>query len=214
MKKVLVVSHERSGTHFLINTIAFNFNLDWRVINLDNGVQQHFGTQTNKIFKTHYQRYFFDSVWEQLLKEFHVFYIVRDGRDALTSSWFYHKSNHSNPAFPHCNTFSEWLRTNPSKYPYDIYSIEKSCNMVERWKKHVCSWQNIEGVHIITYEELHSNFNVVVDKISTILNVPVNNYQRPSLHGSCSVGSRKGIVSDWKNLFSTEDIEFFNREEI
>ena len=34
-RKILVVSHERSGTHFLINSIAFNFGYGERQIDLD-----------------------------------------------------------------------------------------------------------------------------------------------------------------------------------
>jgi len=42
-KKVLVLSHERSGTHFLINTIAQCFNYLPQQIDLDNSQNINWG---------------------------------------------------------------------------------------------------------------------------------------------------------------------------
>jgi hypothetical protein len=99
-KKAIVVSHERSGTHFLMNTLAKNFdyvshpfwNLDYNQgINLhDQSVLSHFlGLSHNKpvlnILKSHHPVEFFESNLDYLCEQFFVFYIYRDPRDVLIS---------------------------------------------------------------------------------------------------------------------------------
>ena len=94
--KVMVVSHERSGTHFLMNSIArcFNYVADpW--VNYDGSsiatnfhssaavlefFRQFRGYPVANIVKSHHPFVFFQSTFESLAKDFHVFYVYRDPR--------------------------------------------------------------------------------------------------------------------------------------
>ena len=111
MKKVMIVSHERSGTSFLINTIALNFDQYLPEVDSEGAIQRvdidgrnwNFADPDEmekflhdarfhdmplaNIFKSHHPREYFDPVWEYLLEQFHVFYIYRDGRDVMASFW-------------------------------------------------------------------------------------------------------------------------------
>ena len=100
MKNILVVGHERSGTHFLINTIALNYpyysNYEISVLGDTQELRQifewYYSKNERRIFKSHHQFYFFFPFFEELLRHFHIFYIVRDGRDVLTSCFHYYNN--------------------------------------------------------------------------------------------------------------------------
>jgi len=100
MKKLLVISHERSGTHFLMDTLALNFGYcskPWYDIDPDNIKNPYYaeniksaladfvGKGCNVIFKTHYPADFFNDIKDFILKEFTIIYIYRSVDDCLKS---------------------------------------------------------------------------------------------------------------------------------
>ena len=98
MKKILVASHERSGTHFLINAIGLNFGLDAKIwIDLDEAVPNPYlpndvidalkiATQSGKVFvKTHYAAEFVVPVLPVAAQFYHIFYIYRDMEPMMES---------------------------------------------------------------------------------------------------------------------------------
>ena len=127
MKNVIVVSFPRSGTHFLANTIAANFNyyVSYPLNKLPlsdskDDVTEFIKEQisTRKIYKTHMQSYSFDKCWPDFLKKFHVFYIIRDARDALVSLYRFHKNRHH---IKEDKSISDFIREVP---PIDIWAYK------------------------------------------------------------------------------------------
>lgn len=223
MKKILVVSHERSGTHFLINTIARNFGYDNNqlevfardTISIDPeegkrykskvnaNINKSFPSQTKKIFKSHHQFEFFKEHFDEILEHYHVFYIIRDARDVLTSCYFYFNAAQTK-AFPKPRSVKELaFDIKPYKYPFDgAYSLVKSEDFVERWIKHVSGWIH-SGACVITYEDLKSNFNLVLRRVSRELERDPTGSHIPTLRDR-AVSPRKGIIGDWINHLPIE----------
>ena len=115
MKKLLVASHERSGTHFLINSIANNSGGLYGSPNIQNPskdiyhggpynnpqeykeyvyayLSSYSGVSESKIFKTHHKAEFFKEYITELKKEYHILYIQRNPLDVLTSLYYYYKN--------------------------------------------------------------------------------------------------------------------------
>ncbi len=230
MKKILVISHERSGTHFLINSIVSNFpgfERSGNVINvptekmtpiyLQNWFRINSTKCSNILYKSHHQFYWFQKFFYKLLIEnFHIFYVIRDGRDVMTSCFHYYNkcSSYSRHFQLICaDTMSGFLRMNPraNGLTVDDYSFRNTSNPVERWVAHIRSWLQVRyDINIISYEELNNNFEDTIRRIGLILDLDIpQNPERPDLSAP-SICPRKGIVGDWKNIFEEEDLAFFN----
>jgi len=217
--KILVVSHERSGTHFLINSISANFGFNNNqidvfardAINPSRSNQEEYRSKIinfcelqkgldNRIYKSHHQDGFFDI--HKLNESYHIFYIVRDPRDVLVSCYYYF--NRSNvTAFPRVKNVCDLaFNTKPYRYPFDgAYSLVKSEDFVSRWITHVRGW--LDKATIITYEEMKTNFSSAMRKVSVVLGRDLTGCVVPTL-GNKSVSPRKGIVGDWTNHFDAK----------
>jgi hypothetical protein len=221
-KKILVVSHERSGTHFLINSIALNFGYQERQIDLD--LTQGFscarpvqaaawlarcrGRVFSNVFKAHHARPLLLPLLEPLRDEFHIFYIYRDGRDVMTSFWRY--LNHLQPGWgPQTRTPGEFMRARPFGGILQ-YQNGPGDSMLSRWISHVDGWRDAGStVHLIAYEELHRNFAATIQRIGAIIGVaPPENPPRPGLDAYSSIAWR-GVIGSWRDYWSREDETYF-----
>ncbi|RMD84873.1 MAG: hypothetical protein D6808_06225 [Candidatus Dadabacteria bacterium] len=220
MKNILVVSHERSGTHFLINSIAKNFSV-YSNLELSFGgdprdlsslILSICNRRDRRIFKSHHQAYFFEEVMDKLLENFHVFYIVRDGRDVVRSCYDYFNAVGLD-IFPQTSSLKELVWIDPTKYAFDGgYSKKKGSNMFERWALHAESWLPYRDViTIIRYEELKRKFNLQIKRIGSAIGMEPP--QAPSMPTVKDRGivNRKGLSGGWKGSLSDAEIELFLR---
>ena len=229
-----VISHERSGTHFMINTILRNTyaKRGWH------NVGEWFGPYDN-----HTDRFAhidaFNSTWEQARKQraiikshcdrdlieaqykrAKVIYVLRDPRDTLTS-WFHYLNRdefyHHNPQVPdhRCESFAEFLRRPLSPFLKYSYSLHGNfSNVAERWASHVSGWLGTPGTLVCRYEQLHRDYRFVLGRVADFLGLRLRLRTRPvGLHDVPSILPRKGIIGDWRNVFSEAD-EAFLREAV
>jgi len=219
VKPILVVSHERSGTHFLINTIASNFACESPLVNVpqyglaSSFFHNYYNREESCILKSHHQFFVYMPFFyeEALSEKFHIFYVVRDGRDVLTSCWNYFNQS-PDTAFPHTKHVGDLLRTDVSEFPYSKgYTQAATANTVTRWITHIDSWKDVEGVHMVKYEDLLSDFTSVVTRLASILgqSLPSEVY-KPTLSDMC-VSPWRGKISTWREFFTSEDILFFHK---
>jgi len=233
MKKVMVISHERSGTSFLINAIGMNFpdylpeadaegtlqrvDLDgngWNFADPDEMLKflsdsRFHDMPIANVFKSHHTRHYFDEVWDYLQEQFHVFYIYRDGRDVMASYWR-HVRKQGFLWGPMAFTVGEFMRADPVGACCRYLGPMPPGNMVQRWNDHVMSWlkYNLPGVCRISYEQLSENFDTMIEKISVHLEVaPPENIIQPGVGG---VHPGKGIVGGWRDHFIDGDSSFFD----
>lgn len=181
MKKVIIASFQRSGTHFLINNMATNFlgiENGWVDI-FDSNVKRSVGesspvdinekiweqlrayspTPMRRCVKTHFQMYFFEPRLEAILEKYDVLYVVRDPRDTLVACYHYYNLTRYEPFIQEPN-FSKFLRASLSGVKTETdrfsYSYVKPQNIVDKWNQHVLSWLpgRAKGVRFVKFSDL------------------------------------------------------------
>lgn len=227
-----VVSHERSGTHFLINSIKLNTKTDLKYQSIgewfgpfDRPDTQFEHIQKKRkslnpknyyVLKSHCDRALFNKIYPKGK----TIYIFRDYRDVLVSyfhflqegylDWF-RKYNSSTPE-PWFTDFSSFLRQPLPECLRLNYSLcGDFYDPCDRWINHVAQWIDNppENSRIVTYNQLHKNTEEITKSLLDFLGIPSKeSFIHPNFENAYTVMPRKGIVGDWKNYFSQEDIDF------
>lgn len=184
MRKVLCCSHERSGTHFLMNVLELNFGYNAKVWDdLDEAVPNPFFWQDmfnalkgvirltdQNIIKTHFASEFLAPALPAVVDLCHVFYIYRNGKDVMES---FSKQLNSIDWYAATKTKDgkELGLTEPHgavmRYQYRQYRT-----FWDRWIAHIKGWteelpEDIrQQIIYIKYEDLNERFNDTVQYIA------------------------------------------------
>jgi hypothetical protein len=192
VQPVMVSSHERSGTHFLINTIAQNsefrndpyLNYDatplgsFHNFNDRTAVEQFFGrlkdSNCASLVKSHFAAPFFvDDGSQFLLKHLcKTIYILRDPVDVMLSYrrlidfFAWHEG-------PRRRDVVEFLRSAPEGRMLR-YQHGQIATIAERWKTHVSGWldvaeRNPAHVLVVNYHDLDRDHERETKRILTFL---------------------------------------------
>jgi Sulfotransferase domain len=199
MKKIIVASFQRSGTHFLINNMATNFldvedgwvdvihgkkNTRWvqditrknfRKKIREQLVDVYYHDPMRKCIKTHYQMYFFERYMDEILEKYDILYIVRDPRDTMVACFnYYNRTNFEN--FLKEPFFSKFLRAplwevGSEMRPFS-YSYVKPRDVVDKWNKHVLSWLHYKerGVVFVRFSDLKNRLEQTLKYIQSQTN--------------------------------------------
>jgi hypothetical protein len=227
-KLFYVISHERSGTHYLINTILKNcidiktlHNIgEWfgpydnhtRRFNHINEVNKSISSMKG-IIKSHCDVKLFQSRYVALP----VIYVVRDPRDVIVSWWHYLNNDlyyKYNPNVPdlRCPSISEFIRRPVSDFLRFCYSLRGAfTNVIERWASHVAGWDKADHVLIVRYEHLQLDFNKTIQIIAQHIGADLKEHLEPVKFGEgVSHLPRKGIIGDWKNWYGNPDLSLID----
>jgi len=237
-----VISHERSGTHFLINSILKNTNARGKKFLDHYNIGEWFGPYTHKDSQAQHIRKFFSrrvffgyrhsvikshadkDLFCAYYKPFPVIYITRDPRDVMVSLFHHqrHKTtreyleNHNPQLRCHAyDTIGEFLKAPISSYLRHCYSLKgESGNVVQRWARHIQGWQGYWGeIFFVRFEDLKRDFVATMTKVAAFLDISLKADIAPvGLHDMPSIMPRKGIVGDWQNHFSSQDEAFLKKE--
>lgn len=224
----MVVSHERSGTHFLMNALAAEFGFDADpglafdppVVNINyfhprsirNFLHDISETKTDLIIKSHHHFDFFREIIEQVAREIHIFYIYRDPRDVCHSfrhflqSWPWFEG-------PKIDVAGDFIRAAPAGQMLR-YQYFQAPDMLHRWQSHVEGWLDAAAHHPeitpVRYEALNDTYDDVIDAIAAKKGWPrQNNAAKPEINKNTVLESQKGSPS---NRYSAEDLDYFRRQ--
>ncbi|MHA1230810.1 MAG: sulfotransferase domain-containing protein [Candidatus Helarchaeota archaeon] len=246
---VIVISHRRSGTHLLIDLIINNFPKYNEYINLDRLIPCHekyitlkeFKSIINKkpfVIKTHTHsntKSFFqdcnncDSFINTLFNKSKLIYVYRDGRDVLTSLYFFFNK------LPKDLSFSNFIRMD-NEFEHNTYNGKM--NRIEYWLYHLEGWfSSSRDILFITYNEIMNNYEEVINRIEKHICakkskfVDVRRSQKIMIKSRklnfylqqiykkfaklifkkkmTSVYFRKGQIGDYVNYFSKEDLQYY-----
>ena len=226
-RKLIVISHERSGTHFLMNTMATNFGYaskPWINFDFELGINFHFPPAILKylgkfkaynmlnIVKSHHQLAFFEPILPELLEDYQILYIHRHPGDVMPSMMRLLNALKADEG-PRCATPGELIRCAPSGGMMR-YQKQGQPNMIARWRDHVGPWvsygEKDPRVAVISYEDLYQDFENTVRKLGAIVKQPVGEIRMPSSTDNVVLPG-KGGISDWKKKFSAEDVAFIRK---
>lgn len=185
-KRWIVCSHERSGTHFLMNSLAKNFppfsSNPWTDIDsqcnfyISENMRRYMGYLAEQndynIIKSHHEIWFFhDILKEDIADYFQFFYIFRQPEDVMKSCCK-HFNDLNFHAGPKCEE-KDFANAEPEgacmRYQWKQYK-----NMAERWESHVKGWLEDlddkvrERIIYVRYEDLQNKFEEVITEISKL----------------------------------------------
>lgn len=162
---------------------------------------------TRRIYKTHMQYYSFRKCWCDLVSKFHIFYLVRDGKDAITSLYNFYKSRGKYKV----KTIGDFMKDTPPDFEsaYRV-AIIKPDSVIKLWIYHIESWFMHNEITYIAYEDMVTKFSEIVKIISNKLNMePSQELRRPDKNKNV-IHPGPGIIGNYKNYFTEEDIKYFN----
>lgn len=220
---VLVVAHERSGTHFLMNTLAtcygyisqpwIDFDQTHLKINFysprracDELLSLVAGSHT-RLVKSHHQAGFFASELSRLTEHFVIFYVCRNPVDVMLSYW---RFMHRWPWFegPKVADPLTFARSEPCGFMMR-YQLRQHPNLMLRWAAHVEGWLDAATAHprvlAVRYEDLDARFEEVVQGFAGTLGRPPQALVRPprgvnTVPGGPEDPSGQGIPPDVEAL--------------
>lgn len=222
----MVISHERSGTHFMINTLAAMYGLPEKQLDLyiyhgtntestyeslgyKKDVQEHLSelstTGTNIIKSHHHHAFFEDYDFES--NNIQPIYIHRDARDVMVSCHHYFNAHrHLGPVFPFSlSPYHLAFSVTPYDYRFDrAYSYYKNETMIERWKNHVDPFLSDDRFLKVKYRDLNLQFEQTMEKIGQTIGSHNRKANKPTLENT-TVSPRKGAVGDWTRYFSESE---------
>ena len=184
---VLVVSHERSGTHFLMNSIARGYGYTarpWVDMDYDSMPINFFhppaiagalaalaDRRIAAIIKSHHPADFFDGILNRVLKRFVVFYIHRDPVEVMLSFWrFMHRWRwHEGPRRPDPLAFAG-AEPEGQLMRYQRYQCR---SMLDRWAKHVEGWYRASAgrprLQLVSYRALRDDYRATLGSFAEVL---------------------------------------------
>jgi len=191
--KVLVVSHERSGTHFVMNSLALNLDYvssPWINLDLELGINYHssvaFESLVNRLsgkwianlLKSHHEFGFYADWLSKFRNEFKVIYMVRDALPVLRS---YHRFLQKTDWFegPKIPDPSEFIRATPVG-AMTRFQYQHAESITHRWCNHVQSWiqggpKLGDGTFLpVYYDDLNEDFEKTMQKIANFLGLPMS----------------------------------------
>lgn len=211
-RPVLVVSHERSGTHFAMNTLAKCFDyianpwvdLDRTQININyfapwvlaQTLVRLAGYRPANVVKSHHEFRFFSDIVQDVGRAFHLVYVYRRPEDTLASYWRL-LNTMAWVEGPKAATALDFA-TAPPMARLMRYQFSQFDTMLDRWANHVRGWvdaANAGGrIHLVRYEDLDADFEAEVRRLGDRIGLEPTRIERPSRSENVVVGG--GIEFD------------------
>ena len=240
MKNILVVTHERAGTHLVINLINYKNNGDFIPIGklpytekeytLENYLK--YATRSmlyqpynsDIIFKSHHQVQFFEKNIDKLFEYYNIIYVQRDIKDVLISYYKFlngdgFDENGKSIPIPNFPKFKDWVFMKPcdvgykyfEKYPDPHIFIEPS-TYIERYTMHLNGWMKYKDkLLIVHYEDILNDYIKEKQKIENFIGREIAD-SIPDLHDPNlpNFVPNKGIIGGYKEVMDDELINRIN----
>ena len=233
-KPILVITHERSGTHLLINLINYDkkgqfYTIGYipKVKNKIYTIQEYkqqvykdimvYSYMSDIVCKSHHQVEFMENDLDFIFDKYKVIYLKREVKDVLLS--YYRFLPGEDDEFP---KFEDWIFMKPKevgeKYLLtkdthmtgpDPHILMEPENYVLRWKRHVDGWLRYkENILVINYEDILLDFNNTKNIIEEYIGKKIG-HSIPDINNKelPNFNAGKGIVGSHKEYMSEDTIK-------
>lgn len=231
-KSTLVVTHERSGTHLLINMINYKNNGNFCAIGKLPDNKKHdletykdyvykyilMNSVANKdvISKSHHQSFFYEDFIDYLFENYNVIYLKRDIKDVLVSYYKFLNSDEEHKLIKDFPKFDEWIFMNPKNVGYkyfanypDPHVFYEPIDYIDRWLIHVNSWVKYkDNLLMINYEDILNDYIETKNKIENFLGQKISD-KIPNINDKNlpNFYPNKGIIGTYKEYMNDEIID-------
>ena len=204
-KSIIVCSHERSGTHFLMNSISLNseysvdpyLNFDLmplgdtvnffspdnvanfiNKISIINNKEKKYGLSS--LIKSHHSPYVFENLFDKPKVNF--LYIYRDPVETLLSFWRFvnHWNWHEGPKL---DKPLDFIKAKPEGQ-MQRYQKKSYENIFLRWVYHLSDWIEVSrkysNILLVNYKDLNTDYNSTLSNVFEFIELPKNKFSRPS----------------------------------
>ncbi len=180
---IMVVSHERSGTHFTMNALAACFgyvsrpwiDIDWHqfAINyfhppsLKTLLLNVAGLRAANLVKSHHEFEFFARFAPATEGAINIVYVYRNPADVMSSFWrFLHTWDWVEG--PTVDTALGFATAAPMGQLMR-YQFREHGTMLERWANHVEHWvgaaERSNNIHVVRYEDLAQRYDDTITRL-------------------------------------------------
>lgn len=205
----MVVSHPRSGTHFLINSIASSYGyvgVPWldldplhhtplpggrfaqeleRVYYSPDGLADYLLELAKRplatIIKSHHPADFFEGVLPRLTERYVIFVVHRHPVDTLISYWRF-LCTMSWPEGPKPNDPVTFAKAEPCGGIMRFH-MRQYATMMHRWAAHADGWleatKQSARVVLVRYDQLKSNYSGTMQSFAAVLGQPPQSLEPP-----------------------------------
>jgi hypothetical protein len=225
MKPIMVITHERSGTHLFINCINYDIKGNFLTIGYTDNKKdfnlksyKHIAYKDvmsnayipNSVNKSHHQVEFMEDYLDFLFNKYKVIYVKRDIKDVLTSYYkFIPKPDETN--FP---SLEKWIFSKPDDIgrkflqPYvpDPHIIVEPENYVHRWLLHTNGWlKHKNKMLVVNYEDMLNDYYTQKQIIEDYIGKKIAD-KIPNVHDKSfpNFGPVKGKIGSHKEIMSTD----------
>jgi hypothetical protein len=237
-KPIIIITHERSGTHLLINCINYDAKGNFLTIGYTDNKEdfnlksyKHIAYKDvmsnayipNSVSKSHHQVEFMEDYLDFLFNKYKVIYVKRHIKDVLAS--YYKFIPH-----PHEKTFpsvEEWIFSKPDDigrkflqpYAPDPHVLVEPENYIHRWLLHTNGWlKHKDEMLVVNYEDMLTDYlaqkQIIEDYIGKKISDKIPDVRDKSLPNfgpvKGKIGGHKEIMS--KDLINKIDFYLLNCE--
>jgi len=222
-KPVLVITHERSGTHLVINSINYEKKGEFLTVgytpnNIDFNLKgyKHITYKDimcnacflDSVNKSHHQVEFMKDYLDFLFSKYRVIYVKRDIKDVLNSYYkFIPKPEQKD--FP---VFEEWVFSKPDDigrkflqpYAPDPHIIIEPENYIHRWFLHTSGWlKHKDKMLVVNYEDMLTDYQHQKQRIESWIEKKIAD-KIPDVHDKSlpNFGPVKGKIGGHKEVMS------------
>ena len=209
----MVASHERSGTHFLINTLAGNYgympldgvlDLDPASLKVNFHLPPHLVRvlkeaairRPQAIVKTHLSVEFFAGTIDDILRRQTIFYIYRHPVDVMISFWRYVYRWPWREG-PRTRDVVEFAASEPEGQMIR-YQMKQYPNLLQRWRHHVEGWLDAAAEHDaivpVAYDALDCAFDETARTFAEAVGRPPIRLVRPGRETDVVRGARSDAL--------------------